>query len=225
MTAKRIVDIALSLSGLLLLWPLFVLIAILIKAEDGGAVFFSQSRIGLGGSSFTIWKFRTMVPHAERVGSQLTPSDDDRITRVGARLRETKLDELPQLLNVLFGEMTLVGPRPEVAKYVAMYGAEQLKVLDLMPGVTDRASIMFADEGDRLAKAADPERLYVEDIMPEKIRVNLEYARTATVLTDLRVILDTVRHLVRQPGAGKQPTTASSSTSGGGIAACPPALE
>jgi lipopolysaccharide/colanic/teichoic acid biosynthesis glycosyltransferase len=205
-SAKRILDIALSVGGLLLLSPLYALIAILIKAEDGGPVFFSQRRIGRGGAPFTIWKFRTMVPHAERFGGQLTTSEDHRITRVGARLRERKLDELPQLLNVLLGEMTLVGPRPEVSRYVTMYGSEQLSVLDLVPGVTDRASILFADEGDRLAKSADPERLYIEHIMPEKIRVNLEYARNATVLNDLRVMLETVRRLFGQQGADITPS-------------------
>ena len=196
--AKRIFDISLSVGGLVLLCPLFLIIAVLIKAEDGGPVFFSQKRIGLGGTSFTIWKFRTMVPHAEHFGGQLTSSGDRRITHVGARLRARKLDELPQLFNVLLGQMTLVGPRPEVSKYVAMYGSEQRKVLELVPGVTDRASILFADEGARLAEAAEPERLYIERIMPEKIRINLEYARNASVLNDLRVILDTVGHVVRR---------------------------
>lgn len=222
MSAKRIFDISLSAVGLLLLSPLFVLIAILIKAEDGGPVFFSQRRIGLAGNPFTIWKFRTMVPDAERIGGQLTPSDDNRVTRIGARLRETKLDELPQLLNVLLGEMTLVGPRPEVSKYVAMYGSEQMKVLDLVPGVTDRASILFADEGERLAEAPDAERLYIERILPEKIRVNLEYARTATVLTDVGVIFDTVRCLLAQAGGSSPPTQRSASSSGGEVAAYPP---
>ena len=222
MNAKRLLDICLSVAGLVLLSPLFVLIAILIKAEDGGPVFFSQKRIGRGGAPFTIWKFRTMVPHAERIGGQLTSSGDQRITRVGARLRRRKLDELPQLLNVLVGEMTLVGPRPEVSRYVTMYGSEQLGVLELVPGVTDRASILFADEGDRLARSPDPERLYVEHIMPEKIRVNLEYARKATVLNDIRVILDTVRRLFGQQG---NPTTPSESAAHEPVAAYPPALD
>lgn len=225
MTAKRIFDISLSVAGLLLLWPLFIVIAVLIKAEDGGPVFFSQKRIGLGGTPFRIWKFRTMVPHAERFGGQLTSSDDHRITRVGARLRQRKLDELPQLFNVLLGEMTLVGPRPEVSKYVAMYGSEQLNVLELLPGVTDRASILFADEGARLAEAADPERLYIERIMPEKIRVNLEYARGATVLNDLSVILDTVRRIFRRNEVETRPSVRPAPDSHAEIAAYPPALD
>ncbi|HEY8831159.1 MAG TPA: sugar transferase [Gemmatimonadaceae bacterium] len=196
---KRTLDIFLAVVGLLLLWPLFLLIAALIKAEDGGPVFFCQTRVGLGGTPFNIWKFRTMVPNAERLGPALTSSGDPRITRVGARLRKAKLDELPQLFNVLMGEMSLVGPRPEVSKYVRMYTSEQRAVLDLMPGVTDKASIVFADEGLRLAGAEEPECHYVERIMPEKIRLNLEYARDATVLNDLRVILATIGHLVPRP--------------------------
>jgi lipopolysaccharide/colanic/teichoic acid biosynthesis glycosyltransferase len=176
-------------------------VGVLIKAEDGGPVFFAQKRIGLGGTPFTIWKFRTMVPGAERLGTLLTTSEDHRITRVGAWLREHKLDELPQLFNVLLGEMTFVGPRPEVSKYVAMYEAEQRKVLELVPGITDRASILFADEGEQLAQNAEPERFYIERIMPEKIRINLEYARNASVLNDLKVILHTVGHVVRRPAA------------------------
>ncbi|MGI8402087.1 MAG: sugar transferase [Gemmatimonadaceae bacterium] len=197
--AKRSVDLFLSVCGLLLLWPLFLVIAALIKAEDGGPVFFSQKRAGFGGTPFTIWKFRTMVPDAESRGPHLTSSDDQRVTKIGARLRARKLDELPQLFNVVFGEMSLVGPRPEVPRYVAMYTPDQRKVLELVPGITDRASIAFADEGARLAAATDPERLYVDSIMPEKIRINLEYATSAGVLNDLRVILGTVGHVVRRP--------------------------
>ena len=139
-----------------------------------------------------------MVPNAENLGPALTFSNDQRITQIGARLRAVKLDELPQLFNVILGEMTLVGPRPEGSRYVAMYTPEQRKVLELMPGVTDRASIMFVDEANHLAASTDPERLYIERIMPEKIRINLEYARDAGILNDMRVIVDTVGHLVRR---------------------------
>jgi lipopolysaccharide/colanic/teichoic acid biosynthesis glycosyltransferase len=195
---KRALDLALSVTGLLLLWPVFLVIAALIKAEDGGPVFFSQQRAGFRGTPFRIWKFRTMVPNAETLGPALTFANDQRITQIGARLRAGKLDELPQLFNVILGEMTLVGPRPEGSRYVAMYTPEQRKVLELMPGVTDRASIMFADEATHLAASTDPERLYIERIMPEKIRINLEYARDAGFLNDMRVIFDTVGHLVRR---------------------------
>lgn len=192
---KRTLDLALSAGALLLFSPLLLVIAMFVKAEDGAAVLFGQERAGQGGHLFRMWKFRTMIPNARNVGPQLTAANDARITRVGAWLRDRKLDELPQLFNVLVGDMSLVGPRPEVPKYVAMYTPEQRKVLELKPGITDRASILFANESEWLAEASDPERLYVERIMPEKIRINLEYARTATTVRDIKVILQTLRDL------------------------------
>lgn len=192
---KRTLDLALSAGALLLFSPLLLVIAMFVKAEDGAAVLFGQERVGRGGRLFRMWKFRTMIPNAGNLGSQITAANDSRITRVGAWLRERKLDELPQLFNVLVGDMSLVGPRPEVPKYVATYTPEQQRVLELKPGITDRASILFANESELLAEASDPERVYVERIMPEKIRINLEYARTATTLRDIKVILQTLRHL------------------------------
>jgi lipopolysaccharide/colanic/teichoic acid biosynthesis glycosyltransferase len=159
--AKRSFDLAASVGGLVVLFPLLALIAIFVKAEDRGPVFFRQERIGRGGRPFRMWKFRTMVPNASTLGPPLTAAGDSRITRVGAWLRAHKLDELPQLLNVVLGEMTMVGPRPEVPKYVDLYTKEQRSVLALDPGITDRASIVFADEGALLAKYPDPERFYV----------------------------------------------------------------
>jgi lipopolysaccharide/colanic/teichoic acid biosynthesis glycosyltransferase len=197
--AKRSFDLAASIGGLLLLSPLMAVIAILVKTEDGGSVFFRQERIGRGGRSFRMWKFRTMVPGASALGPSLTAAGDRRITRMGGWLREKKLDELPQLLNVLLGEMTMVGPRPEVPKYVDMYTTEQRDVLKLAPGITDRASILFADESELLAKHADPERFYIEEIVPEKIRINLEYAHRATILNDLGVVLETIGHVAIAP--------------------------
>lgn len=193
--AKRSFDLTASVGGLLVLSPLMLLIAALVKAEDGGTVFFTQERIGRGGRPFRMWKFRTMAPNAEDFGLQLTVTGDRRITRVGACLRRLKLDELPQLFNVLTGDMTMVGPRPEVPKYVAMYTPEQRSVLELEPGITDRASIIFADESALLAEAADPERYYIEYVVPEKIRLNLEYAECATPLRDLAVVIETLRHI------------------------------
>jgi lipopolysaccharide/colanic/teichoic acid biosynthesis glycosyltransferase len=172
-----------------------LVIAMLIKAEDGGDVIFSQSRVGKGGVPFRIWKFRTMRPHSDGGQLQITAANDDRITRIGGWLRRKKLDELPQLLNVLIGEMSLVGPRPEVPKYVAMYNAEQRGVLDLKPGITDRASLLYSDEAELLANTANPELLYVERIMPEKIRINLEDARQPSLLRDLKVLIATAHHL------------------------------
>lgn len=194
--SKRSFDLAVSIAGLLLVWPLLLLIAVLVKAEDGGAAFFRQERIGRRGRPFRMWKFRTMAPHAEEFGPQLTIASDRRITRIGAWLRRRKLDELPQLFNVLAGDMTMVGPRPEVPKYVAMYTPEQRKVLELMPGITDRASIVFADESSLLAEMPDFERFYIDRLVPEKIRVNLEYANRASHLRDLGVLLETLGHIL-----------------------------
>jgi lipopolysaccharide/colanic/teichoic acid biosynthesis glycosyltransferase len=195
---KRLFDLFWSTLGLLVLWPLFLIIAILIKLDDGGPVFYRQERVGYRGRPFKIWKFRTMIVNAEKVGKPLTVGRDPRITRVGYWLRKFKLDELPQLINVFLGEMSLVGPRPEVPKYVALYNAEQKRVLNLMPGITDPASIKFKDESELLAQASDPEKFYIEKIMPEKIRLNLEYAERATLWSDFLVILRTLVHIPRQ---------------------------
>lgn len=194
--AKRAFDLVGAGLGLVLLAPLFALLAILVKAEDGGPVFFRQERVGYRGRPFRMWKFRTMVPDAEARGLPLTVGSDPRVTRIGAWLRRLKLDELAQLFNVLAGDMTLVGPRPEVPRYTAWYGAAEQRVLDLVPGMTDEASIRYADESTILAAAADPERRYVEEIAPEKIRLSLGYAARATVWTDFQLILATVRWLV-----------------------------
>jgi len=189
--AKRAFDLAAGVGGLLLLSPLMVLIALLIKADDGGPVLYRQERIGRGRRVFQMWKFRTMVPRASELGPSLTSAGDPRVTRIGAWLRAHKLDELPQLFNVVRGEMSIVGPRPEVPKYVAMYTPQQRRVLELKPGITDRASIIFADEGALLAKHSDPEQFYIERLIPEKIRINLEYADRATPLTDFVTVLET----------------------------------
>jgi lipopolysaccharide/colanic/teichoic acid biosynthesis glycosyltransferase len=194
---KRLFDIVASAIGLLVLWPVFLVIAVLIKLEDGGPVFYRQERIGYKGRPFRIWKFRTMVVNADKLGKPLTVGRDPRITRVGYWLRKFKLDELPQLLNVLLGEMSLVGPRPEVPQYVALYAPEQRKVLDLVPGITDPASIKFANEAELLAEASDPEKFYIEHIMPTKIRLNMEYASHATLWSDIVVILKTLVRIVR----------------------------
>jgi lipopolysaccharide/colanic/teichoic acid biosynthesis glycosyltransferase len=194
---KRLFDIVASAIGLLVLWPVFLVIAVLITLEDGGPVFYRQERIGYKGRPFKIWKFRTMVVNADKLGKPLTVGRDPRITRVGYWLRKFKLDELPQLLNVLLGEMSLVGPRPEVPQYVALYTPEQRKVLDLVPGITDPASIKFANEAELLAEASNPEKFYIEHIMPTKIRLNMEYASHATLWSDILVILKTLVRIVR----------------------------
>ncbi len=198
--AKRVFDLVGAGVGVVLLAPLLALLAILVKAADGGTVFFRQERVGYRGRPFRIWKFRTMVPDAEAHGLPLTVGGDPRVTRIGAWLRRLKLDELPQLFNVLGGDMSLVGPRPEAPRYVAAYDAAERSVLELVPGVTDEASIRYADESTILAAAADPERLYVEEIMRDKIRLNLAYAADATVWADFRVILATLRRLSSRAG-------------------------
>ncbi len=209
--AKRTFDLAGAAAGVLVLAPLFLVIALLVRAEDGGPAFFGQRRVGHRGRPFRMWKFRTMVRDAESRGLPLTVERDPRVTRVGAWLRRLKLDELPQLFNVLAGDMTFVGPRPELARYVALYGAAQRQVLELVPGITDEASIRYADEDALLAKAADPERFYVDQIIQEKIRINLAYAARATFWADVVVILTTLRHLF-WPRDSADPSLAPKST-------------
>lgn len=194
---KRVMDCLVAGVALLLLWPLFLIIALSIKLDDGGPAFFGQERVGRRGRPFRMWKFRTMVPGAHRGGRLLTVADDPRLTRVGRWLRAAKLDELPQLWNVCRGEMSLVGPRPEVPRYVERYGDAERRVLDLVPGMTDPASIAYRHESDLLARVADPEATYVAEIMPAKIAMNLEYAGRATRASDLMIVVRTVLSVPR----------------------------
>lgn len=189
---NRVLDLTATVPGLLVLAPVLLGIAVLVKLEDGGPVFFRQERIGRGGHPFRIWKFRTMVQGAERLGRAITVGEDPRITRVGRWLRRTKVDEFPQLINVLIGEMSLVGPRPEVSRYVALYTEEQRRVLALRPGITDPASLKYHDEATLLAAQSDPDAFYVAQVMPDKIRVNLLYADQATLGSDLALIFRTL---------------------------------
>jgi lipopolysaccharide/colanic/teichoic acid biosynthesis glycosyltransferase len=193
---KRCFDVVASAVGLVALFPLFVAVAMAVKLQDGGPVFFRQERVGAGGETFRLWKFRSMGPGADRSGPLLTSSGDSRVTPLGRWLRKFKLDELPQLLNVLAGDMSLVGPRPEVARYVSRYDERQRAVLSLVPGITDPASVAYRNEEEILAKAADPEEHYVTVLMPRKIEMNLEYARTATLWSDIGVIARTIRAIV-----------------------------
>lgn len=190
--AKRAFDLFWSVLGLVVLSPLLLLVALLVKAEDGGPVFFRQVRVGRGGRPFRIWKFRTMVVDAEHRGRALTVGADTRITRIGRHLRSTKLDEFPQLLNVVAGEMSLVGPRPEVPRYVERYTEAQRAILGLRPGITDLASIKYRHESELLGQAEDPEAIYVNEVLPDKIRINLAYAAKAGVGSDFLVILATL---------------------------------
>lgn len=190
--AKRLFDLVSAFAGLVAVSPVFLIVGILVKLEDKGPVFFRQERIGWRGRPFRIWKFRTMVVDAEKMGSLITVGDDPRITRVGSFLRATKIDELPQLINVVVGQMSMVGPRPEVAKYVALYNDEQRKVLDLRPGMTDPASIHFRQESTLLALDSNPETAYIEYFMPEKIRINLEYTKRRSLWGDIVLVLKTI---------------------------------
>jgi lipopolysaccharide/colanic/teichoic acid biosynthesis glycosyltransferase len=197
--AKRLFDILVSALLLLLLAPLGLLLAAVIKLDSPGPVFFRQERVGWRGKPFRIHKFRTMVADAPAQGPALTIGQDARITRVGAWLRRSKLDELAQLIDVLRGDMSLVGPRPEVPKYVALYPTDlREQVLAVRPGITDPVSLAHADESDELAQAADPERHYVEVVMPRKLRAAAAYARQATLWSDLGVIAKTLLLLARR---------------------------
>jgi lipopolysaccharide/colanic/teichoic acid biosynthesis glycosyltransferase len=189
---KRALDVLGSLSGLLLLGPLFAVIAVCIKLDSKGPVFFRQERIGKGLRKFLILKFRTMVEDAPRRGGQLTTSEDSRITRVGRILRKNKLDELPQLLNVLRGEMSLVGPRPEVPKYVNLFPGEYRELLIVAPGMTDLASLKYRDESSALQSSADPELEYVTRLLPDKIALGKEYVRRSSFSFDLSLIAQTL---------------------------------
>lgn len=192
---KRIFDIVIALPALLVLSPLLILIALLIKADSSGPVLYLQERIGRNRNPFFIYKFRTMHVDADKKGLLTVGGRDPRVTRMGYRLRKYKLDELPQLFNVLTGTMSLVGPRPEVKKYVDLYTAEQLKVLSLTPGITDYASIAYSDENERLAKSAHPEQTYIEEIMPAKLQLNLKYLQEQSLLTDVKIIIRTIRKI------------------------------
>ena len=197
--AKRAFDLLAASLGLVVLAPLFALLAIAIRATSPGPVFFRQERVGLNGRPFRIIKFRTMRQDAEAVGGQLTVAGDVRVTRVGAALRRWKVDELPQLINVVLGEMSLVGPRPEVPRYVTHYDERQRRVLSVRPGITDPASIAFRDESDVLGRAADPEATYLHEVMPRKLEMNLAYLEQRGFASDLIVILATLLRLVRWP--------------------------
>jgi lipopolysaccharide/colanic/teichoic acid biosynthesis glycosyltransferase len=197
LTAKRGFDILLSTVSLLLTSPILLLTAVAIKRDSKGPVFYRGLRVGRNGLPFRMLKFRTMVVAADTLGGSSTPDDDPRITRVGKFLRAHKLDELPQLWNVLRGEMSFVGPRPQVEWLVNLYTAEERIILDVPPGITDNASLRFPNEGEILRGSPDPDKDYLEKIHPEKMRLGLEYVRTRTFVGDLRIIAKTVNTLTK----------------------------
>ncbi|AGX45085.1 sugar transferase [Clostridium saccharobutylicum] len=189
---KRIFDIICSGLGLIVLSLVFLVIALRIKTGSDGPIFFKQIRVGEKGKEFEILKFRTMVVDAEKLGRQITVGNDSRITKIGAFLRKYKLDELPQLINVFKGDMSLVGPRPEVPRYVKMYNEEQRKVLEVKPGITDLASIRYRDENELLGKAENPDEFYINTIMPDKLALNVEYIKKSNVFFDIYIIIQTI---------------------------------
>jgi len=193
---KRLMDVTISGCALLVLWPVLLLIAAAIKIDDPGPVFYRQVRVGRNGKEFRIFKFRTMVVDADKKGLSITVGRDSRITRVGALLRKSKLDELAQLINVFTGEMSFVGPRPEVPRYVRLYTPYQRQVLLVRPGITDYASIAYRNENDLLEGADDPEKMYIEQIMPDKIELNMKYLREISPAADIRLIFKTIAAVI-----------------------------
>lgn len=191
----RLLDIIFSLLGVIILSPFFILLSLWVKLDSIGPVFYRQKRIGRGGEEFSLLKFRSMHVDADKKGLLTVGGRDPRITRSGYILRKFKLDELPQLFNVLAGDMSVVGPRPEVKKYVDLYNDEQRKVLSVRPGITDMASIEFSNENEILEKQADPEQYYIDHIMPEKIRLNQQYIQSPTVGNYFRIILLTAKKI------------------------------
>jgi lipopolysaccharide/colanic/teichoic acid biosynthesis glycosyltransferase len=193
---KRFFDIIFSMGGIIILSPIFILLWVLIRLESKGGAIFKQTRVGKNNQDFLLFKFRTMYVGAEKSGQLTIGSRDPRITRVGYKLRKFKLDELPQLFNVLNGSMSLVGPRPEVRKYVVLYTPQQLAVLSVKPGITDYASIKFFSENEILGHSSQPEQDYIHLIMPEKLRLNMEYVKDHTILVDLQIIFKTLQKIL-----------------------------
>lgn len=192
---KRLFDIVASGLALLVLLPLMVVLALAVALGSPGGAFFRQTRVGRNGEPFQLLKFRSMRPGSEAKGQITVGERDPRITGVGHFLRRTKLDELPQLLNILKGDMSVVGPRPEVPRYVALYSAEQREVLRVRPGLTSLASIAYINENEVLGRSADPERTYVEEVMPAKLALDLRYVREQNLALDLRIIAGTLAGL------------------------------
>ncbi len=194
--AKRLFDVVLSFVGLTLLLPIFMLIALFIKLDSKGPVLFKAKRIGRYGKPFEMYKFRTMVVDAQKLGGSATPEDDPRITKVGRFLRKSEFDELPQLINVLMGEMSLVGPRPEVEEYTRLYSEEEKVVFNVTPGMTDYSSIKFINLDKILARSDDQPRDIKENIMPEKSRLRIEYALNNSLWIDFQILVQTLKKVV-----------------------------
>lgn len=193
---KRGIDILFSLIGLICLFPFFIFISFFIFITSKGGVFFVQLRVGKNNKDFKLYKFRTMFLNSDNKGLLTVGNNDERITKLGYYLRKNKLDELPQLINVLNGTMSLVGPRPEVRRYVNLYNSEQKSILDVKPGITDFASIMYFNENEILANSVNPEQTYINEIMPIKLELNKQYINEMSLLTDLKIIFKTFIKLI-----------------------------
>ena len=193
---KRLFDIILCLTGILFLLPLGLILSISVLIGSKGPVFYIQQRVGKNNQDFGLFKFRTMFVNSDKKGLLTVGNSDKRITKTGGFLRKFKLDELPQLINVLIGDMSIVGPRPEVRKYVEMYNDEQQKILSIRPGITDYASIEFIDENRILGESEDPETTYIKEVMPAKLKLNAKYLAEQGVVTDIKIILMTLKKIV-----------------------------
>jgi lipopolysaccharide/colanic/teichoic acid biosynthesis glycosyltransferase len=193
---KRVFDFCFAIIGIIVLSPLFILVSVWIMLDSRGGVFYLQDRVGLNHVNFKLIKFRTMYIGSDKKGLLTIGNNDSRITRSGCWLRRKKLDELPQLFNILLGNMSFVGPRPEVTKYVKLYTPEQERVLSIKPGITDWASIQYFDENELLSKSTDPERLYVSEIIPSKIIKNLDYIDHHSFWTDMKIIHQTLKRIM-----------------------------
>ncbi len=194
--AKRAFDLLFSVIGLVAITPVMLILAFIITIDSKGGVFYKQVRIGKNQKPFSLYKFRSMRTDADKKGLLTVGNNDSRITKIGYYLRKYKLDELPQLINVLFGNMSFVGPRPEVEKYVKLYNQEQLMVFNVKPGITDWASIKYVNENEILAKSSQPEKTYIEEIMPAKLKLNLEYVKHNNVFVDIKIILLTIKAII-----------------------------
>lgn len=193
---KRLFDIISSGIGLIMLSPIFLFLGIWIKIDSPGPIFYKQVRVGRNGKDFKIFKFRSMHQGSDKQGLITVGGRDPRVTNSGYYIRKYKLDEFPQLINVFLGDMSVVGPRPEVRKYVNLYNEEQLRVLTVRPGITDIASIKYRNENELLEKAEDPDKMYIEEIMPDKLKYNLEYIDKVSFTYDIKLIFETFKEII-----------------------------
>lgn len=195
---KRGFDIFFSLSSILLLLPLLIIVALLVKVDSEGDIFYTQKRVGRYKKSFSIYKFRTMINHSDKKGLLTVGNKDNRITKVGYFLRKYKIDEIPQFINVLKGDMSIVGPRPEVERYVSLYSVEQLNILNVKPGITDESSIIYRNESEILSRQSEPEKYYVNFLLPNKLTIGLDYVENQSFIKDIEIIIKTIYTIIKK---------------------------